>query len=245
MRLRLIGLVVLAASATAAEASDYFNECRTADGRYEMIDGQLALTADPGRADVPYTTVRETVLSERKGYCLAKGQRFTFEARTWVARLRVIEGGQPVEIDALCEMAGNGLPAAYACEREVVTMDRSTGPARPVATARQWTHNGSVMRLDADGAARRFVYVMPRPGMAQAGAKAGDVMFEGMRSGGSYAGTAYIFTRACGRLGYTVRGTVSADDRRVELMGEVPLLGPGCAVRGTRPDRLVFELTGP
>ena len=56
-----------------------------------------------------------------------------------------------------------------------------------------WTHNGSVVYLTAEGAKRSFFYHVPRPGVRDAGAKPGALLFEGKREGQSYSGTAYVF----------------------------------------------------
>ena len=61
-------------------ASDYAHECRSADGLYEMSDEQLFAAGEEPRTAIPYSTLKDTVLSERKGYCLSRGQHFQFEA---------------------------------------------------------------------------------------------------------------------------------------------------------------------
>jgi hypothetical protein len=98
------------------------------------------------------------------------------------------------------------------------------------------------MRLDADGATRRFVYVTPRPGMAAAGAKPGDVVFEGRRERDTYTGTAYFYSRSCGRVPYPVQGTVEPSERRVRLEGRAPKLDKQCRPVDTVRDVLVFDL---
>lgn len=108
-----------------------------------------------------------------------------------------------------------------------------------------WMHNGSIMRLEANGNARRFAYLMPRPGMIEAGARPGDVVFEGYRNGQTYQGVAYIYSRACGRSKYAVAGMISDDERMIEVSGQVPLLGDDCQPRAYRRDVLFFELTDP
>ncbi len=238
--------LALVAGTAAATASDYFHECRTADGQYEINDGTLVASSDTARKEIPFETLGETVLSQRKGYCLARGQKYEFEGKTYVLKIRFREKGQPIEVDALCELAADGLPAAYKCEREVVTRDfKAGGKSAPPAAgggAVVWNHNGSVMRLEAEGAVRRFRYEVPRRGMAEAGARPGDVVFEGRRDGSRYVGTAYIFSAACGRVPYAVSGRVSGDERQVVLEGDAPVLGAGCKARTFKRDRLAFEL---
>lgn len=246
--------------AGAALASDYSHDCRSSDGQWQMWDEGLSASSDSNQTQIPYTTVKDTVLSRREGYCLSRGQKFGFAAKTYVRRIKFKHDGQNYEIDMLCEMASDGLPAAFSCEKEVVTIDtqQSSGggdgggggqyesgeyedeaPA-PSSTA-LWSHNGSLMRLDANGKARTFSYENPRPGMRKAGAKPGDVVFEGLRDGQRYYGTAYIYSKSCGRHGYAVEGRVMAGDRGVILEGEAPRFDDACNITSTRRDVLRFD----
>lgn len=237
--------------AVPAAASDHFHECRSPDGLFEVSDGSLYEVADKARKPIPYQVVSETVLASRKGYCLAKGNKYAFEGRSYVQTIRFRMNAAPAEIRVLCELASDGLPAAYTCEKEVVTAETkaappkpSVGPAAPPAAQVDWFHNGSLVRLEAAGAERRFVYVRPRKGMSEAGARSGDPVFVGRREGKRYSGTAYVYSRACGRTGYPVSGAIGDDERSVTLEGDVPLLGPGCQPRAHRRDVLVFRLSG-
>jgi hypothetical protein len=241
----LIAALTVLATAPSARASDFSHACTTVGDLYEIDDGTLTRKADSKRSAIPYEVLRETVLSHRQGHCMAKGQRYEFEAKSYVRRIRFRDGGQPMELEALCELAADGLPAAMTCEREVITYEFKSGGGRtsPSSSPRaSWSHNGSLMQLVANGAERRFVYEVPRRGLIEVGVKAGAVVFEGQREGNTYTGTAYIFTKACGRVGYPVAGNVSTDERRVVLEGQVPLHNPNCSVRAYRRDRLQFDL---
>lgn len=123
----------------------------------------------------------------------------------------------------------------------------ATGPViqTPAAQADEWNHNGSAMKLIASGNARRFVYLRPRDGLRGEGVSEGTVLFEGTRSGDTYSGTAYLFSRVCGPQAYQVRGAVSNNDRLVTLSGQAPRLSTRCAIMGHSPDTLVFEYLGP
>lgn len=243
------------ALASPAAASDYSHDCASSDGAWKMWDESLSAAGDDKATDIPYTTLKDTVLSHKQGYCVSRGKKFEFEAKTYIRRVRFTYQGQRYDVDLLCEMSADGLPAAYKCEKEVVTRDVSTSGVKTPKTKDEgepevdempsdgalWNHNGSLMRLIAAGADRTFVYENPRPGMRKAGAKKGDVVFQGTRDGTTYSGTAYIFSKGCGSQGYAVTGHVTDDDRGVVLEGDKPVLDSSCNVTGTRRDVLRFD----
>jgi hypothetical protein len=108
-----------------------------------------------------------------------------------------------------------------------------------------WNHNGSVIRLLADGEKRKFVYETPRPGLIPSGVGKGSLLFEGEKMGGKYSGSAYTYSKTCGRKDYHVEGTVSNDDRQVTLYGDFPIRPvPGCGVQSTRREVLLFYFLG-
>ena len=229
-----------------SHAGDFSHVCRTIGDLYEIDDGTLSSKTDAAQKPIPYAKVQETVLSQKRGYCLAGGRRHLFEAKTYVLRIRFLENGRSIELDALCELSADGLPASLSCEREVVTHAFNAGGvgSRPPGSSGNtiWNHNGSLMRLEANGSERRFVYDLPRRGMLEAGVKSGDIVFDGRREGPTYSGTAYIYTKLCGRVAYPVAGNVSANERTVALEGQVPLHAPNCTVRSYRRDKLQFDL---
>lgn len=101
-----------------------------------------------------------------------------------------------------------------------------------------WSHNGSVVELRAQGSARTFSYAIPRTGLP---ARTGDILFNGRRSGSKYSGTAYLFSSSCGIIGYSVIGSVSANQRRVVLRGRAPRRDSTCLIVGYTEDVLTFE----
>lgn len=113
--------------------------------------------------------------------------------------------------------------------------------APPSVGSSLWSHNGSVMSLSAEGATRRFTYHRPRSGIARQGATRGALLFEGHRSGDTYSGTAYIFSRNCGKFPYRVSGSVQNGDRRVVMRGKAPKPNDDCRIAGYRADTLVFD----
>jgi uncharacterized caspase-like protein len=119
--------------------------------------------------------------------------------------------------------------------------DRGITPVRPSGPTR-WYHNGSQMRLAANGASRQFYYDNPRQGMREQGVGSGELLFDGSRDGTSYSGTAHVFKRGCKKAGYQVNGNVAEDQRTVVMTGRAPIMDGNCQVRGYRDDELVFEL---
>ena len=107
-----------------------------------------------------------------------------------------------------------------------------------------WNHNGSVMRLRADGDRRTFVYELPRAGIASQGVERGTVLFEGKISGesGNYSGTAYVFSARCGKHPYAVEGELVNDGQQIHLGGKAPRRDSStCTLQGYRDDDLVFD----
>ncbi len=237
-------------------ASDYINYCRTADGDYEIQDEVLMRTgadASSGR-QIDYQTLKTTLIKHETGYCIsnqAPGQKFEYESKSTVIIITFRDDGRRIENKAFCEFAADGLPAAYTCDKQVVTSSVNEGQAATTAEATAstaasilWNHNGSLMRLIADGVTRTMVYEEPRDGMAKAGARQGSVVFEGTRTGNSYSGTAYIFAKGCKPRGYQVSGEIAEGERRITLHGLAPRLTSTCKLMGTKEDTLVFDLQG-
>ena len=80
--------------------------------------------------------------------------------------------------------------------------------------------------------------------MQQAGARKGDVLFEGTRDGSAIKGFARIFSPLCGVYKYEVTGLVTEGAGRIELIGLAPVLDDTCRQVGTKRDFLVFEYVG-
>ena len=102
-----------------------------------------------------------------------------------------------------------------------------------------WTYEGSIVRLEAIGRARRFFYVQVHGGLP---AKNGDMAFEGVREGPTYSGRAFQFAENCAPLAYIVKGCVSADESTVKLEGIKPRRDSKCHVVGYANEELVFSL---
>lgn len=82
-----------------------------------------------------------------------------------------------------------------------------------------WNHNGSVMRLVANGSERAFLYEIPSQKMINAGVESGSVLFYGHKNGNKYFGTSTVFSKNCYyNLAYKVSGNVYSGPK-VVLIG--------------------------
>jgi len=104
-----------------------------------------------------------------------------------------------------------------------------------------WDHNGSVMYLVENGSSREFYYQKPRPGMLEAGARPGSLLFRGQVDNGQYSGTAYLFNPHCGAIPYQVKGPVLDNDEWIMLTGQVPQVGRNCRTYGFHTSNLEFR----
>jgi hypothetical protein len=118
-----------------------------------------------------------------------------------------------------------------------------TQTASPEPTT--WDHNGSVMYLVENGSSREFHYQKPRPGMLEAGARPGSLLFHGQVNNGQYAGTAYIFNPHCGAISFQVKGPVLDNDERIMLTGRAPQVGRNCRTNGSYTNNLEFRRLKP
>jgi len=108
-----------------------------------------------------------------------------------------------------------------------------------------WDHNGSVMYLVANGSSRELYYEKPRPGMLEAGAKPGSLLFRGEVNNGQYSGTSYILNRRCGRIPFQVKGAILDNDQRIVLTGQAPRVGRNCKTYASYTTNLEFRLLKP
>lgn len=91
-----------------------------------------------------------------------------------------------------------------------------------------WNHNGSVMRLEANGNQRVMVYEKPSAKMAKAGVTKGTVLFSGVRQGNKYYGESRMFSKDCSApLSYSVSGNV-VNERTIVLKGQREVYAKGC-----------------
>jgi hypothetical protein len=150
--------------------------------------------------------------------------------------------GAEQRVAAIREGYLNGSPCS---SRVMVNVPDSGSPPAGLTNSNVnlWDHNGSMVRLSADGAIRKFYYESPHAGLESVGIRKGTLLFTGIRSANSYSGTAYVFSR-CGPKPYQVSGPVSDDQRQVTLYGKVPVTDANCKIASWRDDTLVFTFTG-
>lgn len=119
----------------------------------------------------------------------------------------------------------NGIALMAAC---------AAGPVTAAVADSCWDHNGSLMRLEASGSSRTFVYEIPRAGLREVGVRPGTVLFEGRKVGDLYEGTARVFLAVCGgrEHHYRVAGPVGADQLTVVMSGTREAHEAGCRPTG-------------
>jgi S1-C subfamily serine protease/peptidoglycan hydrolase-like protein with peptidoglycan-binding domain len=224
--------------ATGRAMSDMFESVQTIDSLSTVTLRVLRRKADAFFV-AGETVTRDFYYTARldgsviRGYRLsADKQRRAEFAHLTVAMASAFHYGMPDYAALVGPVAGNA------------PTDRAVPQVLPPRqTSSLWSHNGSVLELQADGSKRVFRYKGPRPGMRDQGVEAGTILFAGQRIGDSYSGTAFIFSQRCGAKSYTVSGQISDDQRRFTLVGEAPTgLDGTCTATGTRTDRLDFEL---
>jgi len=138
---------------------------------------------------------------------------------------------------------GATVAVALAIKECSTSAQAQTQTASPESTI--WDHNGSVMYLVAKGSSREFYYQKPRPGMLDAGARPGSLLFRGEIDNGQYSGTAFIFKPHCGQIPFQVRGPILDNEERIMLTGEAPRVGRNCRTYASYTSNLEFRRLKP
>lgn len=111
------------------------------------------------------------------------------------------------------------------------------------ASGNVWDHNGSRLKMLEKGGLQTFEYVEPRQGLVEVGVQPGTVAFRGKNNGNVYEGTAYVFSRTCGSVGFRVTGEESFDRRNIVMKGRRPYVNPQtCEIVSTQDATLNFRL---
>lgn len=105
-----------------------------------------------------------------------------------------------------------------------------------------WTHNGSMMRLQAQGENRWLSYQSPRQGMWNAEVQRGTLLFNGRKHGDWYSGLSRVFSGACpgSPLEYYVEGPVLQNPLRIVLRGTREMANNCRGTGRMTSDELVF-----
>jgi peptidyl-prolyl cis-trans isomerase C len=138
--------------------------------------------------------------------------------------------------------------------RTAAAVDAAPAPPAPAAPAiaisaaakaSHWRHDGSLMKLYADGERIVLQFEKPREGLDASGIKPGTQLFHGTRRGKTYSGEAITFSPQCGARKFPVTGQAAADGNSFKVLGMRPVLAAGCNVANERSEVLVFEYVGP
>jgi len=119
----------------------------------------------------------------------------------------------------------------------------STISATTIASADScWDHNGSLMRLEAQGNNRWFYYEEPRSVLRKAGVRRGTLLFSGRKDGNYYLGTARVYSKYCPGepLEYSVEGPVRSDQLQITVRGRREISSQCQPTGRTKSDKLVF-----
>lgn len=110
------------------------------------------------------------------------------------------------------------------------------------AQASCWNHNGSTLRLVANGNRRSFYYVKPKAVLRKAGVRNGTLLFNGRKNGDWYSGTMRRFSKFCPGtpLEYFVEGPVAPSQTTVTVNGDYKVYRQCKNTGRTKYDHLVF-----
>ena len=108
-----------------------------------------------------------------------------------------------------------------------------------------WDHNGSLMRLEANGEERAFYYFQPRSVLQAAGVGSGTLLFDGYRDGRDYYGRSRVFSKHCRGTphAYQVTGSV-VTETKVVLTGRRQIFNKCRPTGSYTTDELVFTYVG-
>ncbi|MBG6201229.1 hypothetical protein IWQ48_002367 [Labrenzia sp. EL_13] len=108
-----------------------------------------------------------------------------------------------------------------------------------------WDHNGSLMRLQAQGNQRWLSYEIPRDVLRPAGVQRGTLLFNGVKNGNWYSGTARVFSKFCpgSPLEYSVEGPVRGDQLQVTVSGSREVFNQCRPTGQYTSDTLVFTFS--
>lgn len=218
---------------------------RSADGRDLVL---TTLRPSAGGACDPLCPMRVFTVQHMKILdILACGDQaqhgISADHRALIVCGRIFPIPQVNERTAIMDNApSNSDPSAYV---DVVTRQRSK-PAdvpRPIYVDSALHNNSQVLISEWKDGTVEIAYDVPRPGLPVA---RGTLLFQGVRNGVRYSGTAYTFKVGCAPAPYAVTGIKDQKRQTIVLNGLAPHRDPhSCAVFGdsTRSGnaKLVFD----
>jgi len=201
------------------------NEAEAAEQRRRDAEKRAAA------AEAARRQAEEEVYAERRRKREAEKEAEEAELLRWKAEQKA---------KAAAELARRQAEAAAAAIQPAAPREYS--PPQQSAFS-YWMHNNSLVLMSRSGAGIRFVYENPRQGIRDEGVTQGTLLFEGIASGNTYNGTAYVFSGRCGTsFPYPVTGNMTPDGTQLRLIGQAPSrIGPDCNVVGYRNDSLLFN----
>lgn len=119
--------------------------------------------------------------------------------------------------DPRFEMRGPAAASASLCGAE---NRPSIGAETQFTFSALWCHNGSLMGLVEDGAARKFVYYKPRNDDLVLSVKGDPVLVEAGVSDAKWSGKARHYSGRCGNRQFDVAGAASADGKSLQISGK-------------------------
>ena len=78
--------------------------------------------------------------------------------------------------------------------------------------------------------------------MVKTSARLGTLLFTGKTKGNTYAGTAFIYDRRCGKFSRQVSRSILDNRNKVKIRVKAPRVNRNCQFFGYRNDVLDFEL---
>ncbi|MEZ5925251.1 MAG: caspase family protein [Hyphomicrobiaceae bacterium] len=206
---------------------------------YDQINGEIVLVPKEGPVDTPPDVDPGPSGGGATGDASAA-------ARDWRA---IADETEPEVYEAFLARHTDPIYVALAKARlKRLQSDQKVAgvvePSTPAGGPTLWMHNGSTMRLEANGVRRRFLYDRPRKALEARGVVPGTLLFDGEKRGDWYVGTAYVFSESCGPLAYQVEGPVAADLTTVTMTGQAPKVDGSCTVVDYKVDELVFTYAG-
>jgi hypothetical protein len=110
----------------------------------------------------------------------------------------------------------------------------------PFITSSYWSHNGSIVGMAKSGDRRRIRYENPKVALSILNIHPGTLLFDGRIKGSIYSGQAYTFVKDCVPIGFSVQGTLSADEREITMVGERPIRNLQCHIESYERQTLTF-----